>query len=279
MSDTIDLPAYFTRIGYDGPVEPTYPVLAALQGLHPRAIPFENLDVLLKRPVRIDLASIQAKLVAGSRGGYCFEQNGLFLAVLRQIGFDATGLSARVLWGRPEGAAAARTHMLTRIELPEGAFLCDVGFGGVVQTAPLRLEPNMEQDTGLGLYRLVPMGDELLLQFKLPAGWAPVYRLSLTPTQPIDYEMSNWFVSTHPGSPFTVNLMASWIVGDRRYGLTNNNLSIHHHEGPSEKRALSAAELAEMLHDTFGLARPADETEMAALYDALVARGAIDPRA
>jgi N-hydroxyarylamine O-acetyltransferase len=271
MSDTpdLDLDAYFARIRYRGPWEPTLEVLRELCALHPRAIPFENLDVLLKRPVRVDLASIQAKLVEGRRGGYCFEQNGLFAAVLRTLGFDVTPLAARVQWARPEGHVGARTHMLLRIELPEGAFLADVGFGGMTLTAPLRVEPEAEQDTGRGVFRLAPIGEELQLQARLPAGWAPMYQLSLTPQQPIDYEMYNWFVSTHPGSPFTTNLMAAWVAEDRRYGLANNQLSIHHQDGASERRLLTAAELEAMLHETFGLARPAGPAELAALYAGL----------
>ena len=269
MSSDLDLDAYFARIGYDGPREPTLAVLRDLHRLHPYAIPFENLDVLLKRPIGIDIGAVQDKLVTGGRGGYCFEQNGLFSAVLRALGFRLTCLGARVQWMAPPERVSPRTHMLMKVETLEGPYLADVGFGGLVQTAPLRFEAGLEQDTGQGVYRLVAVGDELQLQAKLPAGWAPMYQFTLAAHTPPDYEMANWYVSTHRASPFTSNLMAAWVTPDRRYGLSNNQLSIHHADGRSEKRQLSPAELDALLHETFGLARPDEPGELAALYERL----------
>src|SRR3569623_164652 len=107
---------------------------------HPAAIPFENLDPLMRRPVKIDRASVDAKLVQGGRGGYCFEQNSLFRAALEAIGFQVTGLSARVQWNAPPERINPRTHMLLRLALPEGDHIADVGFGGLTLTTPLRLE-------------------------------------------------------------------------------------------------------------------------------------------
>ena len=100
--DGPDLDAYFARIGYRGPREATLDVLKQLHALHPRAIAFENLDSFLGRPVRLDLASLEQKLVHARRGGYCFEQNTLFWKVLTALGFSVTGLAARVLWNQPE---------------------------------------------------------------------------------------------------------------------------------------------------------------------------------
>jgi N-hydroxyarylamine O-acetyltransferase len=271
MSESIDLPAYFARIGYGGPYDPTLAVLRALHALHPRAIPFENLDVLLKRPVRVDPASVQAKLVAGGRGGYCFEHNALFSAVLKALGFGVTDLAARVQWGRPDGPVGPRTHRLLRVETPDGPYQADVGFGGVTQTAPLRLIAGAEQAEGAGAFRLVAAGDdELQLQFKLPSGWSPMYQFAQTPQAPVDYELANWFVSTHPDSPFIANLMAAWVGEDRRYALLNNALSVYRHDGGVEKHVLGAAELEALMHETFGLARPGDDAAVAALYARLV---------
>src|SRR5262245_26732641 len=102
MSDVshspVDLDAYFARIGYQGAREATTPALRAIHLGHATRIPFENLDVLLGRPIRIDLESVQAKLVQRRRGGYCFEQNGLLASVLEQLGFGVTRLQARVTW-------------------------------------------------------------------------------------------------------------------------------------------------------------------------------------
>jgi N-hydroxyarylamine O-acetyltransferase len=271
MTDAVDLDAYFHRIGYDGPREPTLAVLRALHARHPRAIPFENLDVLLNRPVKVDLASVQAKLVGARRGGYCFEHNGLFSAVLKALGFSVVDLAARVQWGRPKGLVGPRTHRVLRVETEAGPFQTDVGFGGVTQLAPLRPVAGLEQDTGDGLFRFVAVRDALQLQYRLPSGWAPVYQLEPTPQVPVDYELANWFVSTHPDSPFVGHLMAAWVGEDRRYALFDNALSVYRRDGGIEKRVLDAAELEALMHDTFGLARPGPPEVLAALYRKLSA--------
>src|SRR5579862_105740 len=108
----IDLTAYFGRIGFSGPARPapTLDTLRALHLLHPQAIPFENLDVLIGRPVLLDLESIQRKLIANRRGGYCYEHNLLFRSVLEALGFRVRGFAGRVLWGREAPDMPARTH-------------------------------------------------------------------------------------------------------------------------------------------------------------------------
>ena len=106
MSNAIDLDLYFSRIGYEGPRTATLGVLRELHRLHPRAIPFENLDPLAGRTVSLELPAIVSKLLERRRGGYCFEQNKLFAHVLMQLGFRVTPLIARVLWGREANAVA-----------------------------------------------------------------------------------------------------------------------------------------------------------------------------
>ena len=126
----LDLDGYFRRIGHVGATEPTLSTLAALQAQHALQIPFENLDPLLGRSVRLDAASLQEKLVRQGRGGYCFEHNTLLRMVLEALGFAVTVYAARVLYRRALESVPPRTHMLLRAELPEGSFLVDVGFGG-----------------------------------------------------------------------------------------------------------------------------------------------------
>src|SRR5438552_5613549 len=122
------LDAYLARIGYTGPREPTPAVLEAVHLAHATHIPFENLDIQLGRPILLDLASLQAKLVHGRRGGYCFEQNTLFAAALEQLGFRVTRLAARVRIGATR--LSPRTHMTLKVDVDEGSWLADVGFGG-----------------------------------------------------------------------------------------------------------------------------------------------------
>jgi N-hydroxyarylamine O-acetyltransferase len=269
MSESIDLDAYLQRIGSPGAGPPTLATLRALHRLHPTAIPFENLDVLLGRGVRLDLASLQAKLVAGRRGGYCFEHNALFAAALRALGFEVVGLGARVVWMSGGGPLPPRTHMLLRVETEAGPRIADVGFGGFTLTAPLTFETGVEQDTGHGVFRLTEVEDDLQLEARLPDRWEPMYRFGPQAQAPADYELANWYVSTHPASRHTSALIAAWVDDTRRFGLRNGQLSIHHRGGPSEKLSLGAAEVETLLHETFGLARP--DADLQALYAKWVA--------
>ena len=256
---TIDLDAYFGRIGYDGPREATRDVLSALQLAHPGAIPFEGLDPLLGRPVALDPASLEKKLLRSARGGYCFEQNGVFWRVLTTLGFDVTPLSARVRWMLPEDAPLGPlTHMLLKVETDDGPVLSDVGFGGQSPTAPLRFEPGLEQATPHGLYRLTARDDGAFdLQMRLPDRWQTMYRFTLERRVMADYELGNWFTSTHPNSTFVNNLMVSRVAGERRLNLLNTDLTIYGPGGAVEERKIeSADELHRLLTQDFGLDVP-----------------------
>ena len=157
----LDLDSYLTRIAYSGARTPTLETLRALQGLHPLSIPFENLDTLAGRPVKLDVPSLERKLVASRRGGYCFEQNLLFKHALRALGFDATALAARVVWERPSGEVRARSHMVVLVALEGRSYICDVGFGGLTPTAPIELVPGAEQPTPHETFRVVREAGEL----------------------------------------------------------------------------------------------------------------------
>jgi N-hydroxyarylamine O-acetyltransferase len=261
----IDLEAYFARVGYGGPREATLAVLAALQQAQPAAIPFESLDPLLGRPVKLDPASLEAKLLRRRRGGYCFEQNGILWRVLTQLGFQVTPLSARVVWMAPEDAPPSPlSHMLLRVDLPEGAFLCDVGFGGQSPTAPLRLEPGLEQATPHSVYRLVDRGGALELQMRLQDRWSGLYRFTFEPRVLADYEVSNWFTSTHPASRFTTGLIASLAPEGRRVNLLDTRLTTYLTGGRIEERTLASADqLHAALTGEFGLEVSADEAAQA----------------
>ena len=134
-SEHLDLPAYLRRIEYAGERKASHVALEALHQAHVTHIPFENLDILLGRAIALDLDSLQAKLVAGRRGGYCFEQNLLFAAVLRAFGFTVTQLAARVRLG--SDILRARTHMTLQVEVDGGRWLADVGFGGAGPLLPV----------------------------------------------------------------------------------------------------------------------------------------------
>jgi len=251
-----DLEAYFRRVGYSGAALPSLDTLRRLQACHATAIAFENLDPLMRKPVSLSLPALVDKLVRQGRGGYCFEQNALLAAALRALGFSVSGLAALVQWKRSD--YGPRIHMVLRIDLPEGPHVADVGFGGLTLTAPLRVEPHVEQPTTLEPFRLMPQDGEHQVQVRLHGEWTPVYRLTLQPVTTDDYEVYNWFTSTHPEVVFTNRLMAARPGEDVRYALLDDQLSVHRLDGPTERRTLTSAdELASVLHGTFGLRLPA----------------------
>jgi N-hydroxyarylamine O-acetyltransferase len=260
---SFDLSAYLARIGYDGPRIPTLETLQAIQLLHPQAIPFENLNPLLGIPVRLDIESLQQKLVRSRRGGYCFEHNTVLSHALQTLGFRIRHLGGRVVWNRPDPAVTPpRSHMVLRVELPEGVYIADVGFG-MSATAPLRLEPEIEQATPHETFRLLRSGDWFTLQCRLKDEWTPFYRFDLTEQEPIDYVVANYYVSTWPTSHFVTSLVAARATPGGRHGLRNNRLSIHRLDGTGEQRTLSnSAEVSAALREFFGIAVP-DEAAFA----------------
>ncbi|HST62008.1 MAG TPA: arylamine N-acetyltransferase [Longimicrobium sp.] len=261
MTTTFDLDAYLRRIGYGGGRAPTLDTLRAIHQLHAQSIPFENLDPLLRRPMQLDAEWLQQKLVHDRRGGWCFEQNHVLRGALTALGFRTTGLAARVMWNVPEKVVTARGHMLLLVHLDEGSHLADVGFGGLTLTAPLRLVADVEQPTPHETFRLAAQGDGYVMQARIGEEWKPLYRFTLDEVHPPDYEVSSWYLSTHPRSHFLAGLMVARPAPEGRHALRNTTLTTHHRDGRTERRQLeSAAELRDVLHATFGIAAP-DELE------------------
>jgi N-hydroxyarylamine O-acetyltransferase len=263
----LDLVAYLKRIGVAGG-SPSLTLLRAVVARHAGTIPFENLDIVLGRPIRLDIASIQAKLVDANRGGYCFEQNTLLRAALEQSGFTVSSLMARVVRAAPAGAVTPRTHMLLRVDLPEGAYLADVGFGMLTPTAPLALAQTEPQSTEHEDYRLRPGGGETLLQARLGTEWEDIYRFSDMTSHPIDHEVANWFTSTKPGGLFTANVIAARPGANCRKTMFNAAVTIRDANNRMEGWAPeTTAALRDTLHDHFGI--ELDATELATVHAAM----------
>ena len=191
-TEPIDLQAYLERIGVRTSFAPNLQTLRAIITAHVATIPFENLDPFLGVSPALDIASVQRKLVRDGRGGYCFEQNRLLSDALRAIGFQVTDLAARVLWGQPDDASTARTHMLLRVEVDGRPWLADVGFGGNTPTGPLEFVPDVEQATPHEPFRLIRR-NESDWRVQLFAGdtWHTLYRFDLQPQFPADYRVGN----------------------------------------------------------------------------------------
>ena len=203
MND-LNLDAYFERIGWNGGTQPSHATLAGLLDAHTRCIPFENLDVLLGRPIRLDPKSLQDKLVRERRGGYCFEHGCLFEAVLRRLGFDVVSHTARVILITPRDEAP-RAHMFLVVTLPEGRFVADPGFGALAPRFPVPLDEDSPRDAAThwmardGRYRILKArsGD------KLVDAWIT----TLDADNAVDFAVGNHYTATHPASPFVNRLM------------------------------------------------------------------------
>jgi N-hydroxyarylamine O-acetyltransferase len=255
---TFDLSAYFARIGYTGPRAPSRAVLDEILRRHVCTIPFENLDVLLGRPIRTEAAVLEQKLVHGKRGGYCFEQNHLLLFALRALGFVAEPMIARVRWQVPAGTATGLTHMLVRVTLDERDWLADAGMGSLSLTAPLQMIDGLEQDTPHDRRRLVRRDGFFTQQVFFGGTWQDVSIFSPQTAAAIDLEMGNWYSHTHSQAHFRNNLMAGRARADGRCTLLNREFTIRYLDGRAEKRALgSPDELLDVLAEYFGLHFPA----------------------
>lgn len=264
MPDDFDLDAYFARIGYGGPARADLETLSALHERHVAAIPFETLNPLAGLRVRLDLASLQAKMVAGRRGGYCFEQNHLFRAALQAIGFSVTGLGGRVVWmSAPDAPLGPMGHMLLNVEIGGKPWLADVGFGAHLLDAPLRLEEGVEQTTPAATYRLQREASRLALTARQGDAWRRAYVFDLTEQLPVDYEVANWYMSTYPGMIFSNMLIIERLTADARFNLVNTRLTERRRDGTERERIVASAdELAGVLDAVFDIEPPVPAAEV-----------------
>jgi N-hydroxyarylamine O-acetyltransferase len=258
MQDAIDLQAYLRRIGWHGAARADMSTLQAIVAAHLTTIPFENLNPLLGLPVSLELSALERKLVHEGRGGYCFEQNLLLQAALQAIGFEVSGLIARVLWTRAEDAVTPQTHMLLRVEMAGESWLVDVGFGGQTLVGVLRLQADVEQATRLEPFRLVQMDGDWRMQSLVRGSWLSLYRFDLRPVPLIDYVVANHYVSTHPDSNFVKHLNVARTTSQGRLSLRDREFTLRRIGHEPQRRTLdSVAEIRRVLENEFLIRLPA----------------------
>ncbi len=187
------------------------PELGEMHRAHVHTIPFENLDPHQGRPVSLDVADLEHKLVGGGRGGYCFEQNLLFKTACEELGAEVDLHLARVRWRAPQGAIRPRAHLVLRVKADGASWLADVGFGAGTPLEPMPFGPGGPYIQSGWTFRIVEDEGELVLQRLDDGSWGDMYAFSSEPSPLVDIEVSNWFVSTHPQSPFVDGI----IVGRR----------------------------------------------------------------
>jgi N-hydroxyarylamine O-acetyltransferase len=269
MTSTVNLSRYFERIAYRGPTTPSLANLNALIFAHVSTIPFENLDILLGRPIELDPAAIEHKLITRRRGGYCFEQNTFLMYVLRALGYRVTPIAARVRVGRARDEIPARTHCFLRVELAEGSWLVDVGVGGLSPCAAVCLTLDIAQETPHERRRITSEGEWRGLELRAPDArlfheaffddaWHDVYDFTLEAMPEIDRELGNWYTSAHPSSHFRSRLVAARATMDGRVTLLNRRFIRRQKGSIVEQRELASPdELLGLLEREFGLAFPA----------------------
>lgn len=249
------LDSYLKRIGLSEAGPPGLDTLRRLHVAHLESIPFENLDIQLGRSIVLDLDRLHDKLIARRRGGYCFEQNTLFLAVLRELGFAAIAMEARVRIGTR--AIRPRTHMVLGIEIDEGHWLADVGFGGDGPLEPVPMHAGAAIASSGLAYRVVEEDDERVLQMRRGSEWTDQYAFLPRPAHPVDFELGNWFTSTHPESRFVRTLTAQRTTRDVRYILRYPTYSEVRDSGVLT-RDINRGELLPLLREVFRIELPDD---------------------
>lgn len=255
-SARVDLDAYLDRVDYTGKVQASTQTLCALHLAHATHVPFENLDVLSKRPIRLDVGSLQAKLVAARRGGYCFEQNLLFAAVLRAFGFAVAPLAARVRLRTTR--ILPRTHMLLLVENDGERWIADVGFGGEGLLYPVPLVRDKPATQFLWTYRVSRGSGEWTLQSLRRGVWVDLYAFTEEPQQLADFEMANYYASTHPDSRFVQTLTVQLPTPRERVILRGREMTFDRGDVVETRTLEDDTELSEVLQNVFGLPVPAD---------------------
>jgi N-hydroxyarylamine O-acetyltransferase len=244
--------AYLSRLAYAGPTTPDAHTLAALHLAHLRAIPFENLDIHQQRPIRLDPESLYDKIVRQRRGGFCYELNGLFAWLLRELGFTVTLLSARVYNGAGDlGPEFDHLTLLVQLEEP---WLADVGFGDSF-LEPLRLQAGEEQAQANGRYRLTPLDDDNWLLAREQSGqdWAPQYRFSTQPRQLAVFAEMCRYHQTSPDSHFTRQRLCTRATAEGRITLTDVRLIITSNGHRQETAVVDTATFTTLLTRHFAI--------------------------
>jgi N-hydroxyarylamine O-acetyltransferase len=249
----MNIAAYFDRINYHGLIAPTAETLRELQVAHLLTVPFENLSVHAKQPIVLDDNALFEKIVKKRRGGFCYEANGLFAALLRSLGFDVAMLSARV--ANAEGEFGPDfDHMALMVSIDE-RWLVDVGFGDSFHE-PLLIDKSVEQWQGGRAYRIDPDGRSLILMRRDDmddAEWKAQYRFTLQPYEYSDYEEMCRYHQTSPQSHFTRGRICSRATPDGRVTLSEMRLIVTRN-GEREERVLTdEVEYAAILRERFGV--------------------------
>jgi N-hydroxyarylamine O-acetyltransferase len=249
----LDIEAYLERIHWRGEVSPTFDTLAGLLEAHMTHIPFENLDVVLGRPVSLELSALEQKLVRARRGGYCFEHATLFAAALEDVGFQPVRHSARVIRIEPR-TVSPRLHMFLTVPIGRETFVIDPGLGLLAPRLPIPLVDSAQASPAR--HRMVRDGDYWLLRAQLESASVDAWASTLEPDNPSDFKVANHYTATHPDSPFVNRIMMRALVQDGFVTVMNRDVTVWQHNTPHPRQLADRADLRALLVEHFGFDLP-----------------------
>jgi N-hydroxyarylamine O-acetyltransferase len=251
----MDIPIYLKRIRYSGPLNPDVQTLSGLQRAHLECVPFENLDIALNRPIRLEKEALWDKIILRGRGGFCYELNGLFALLLQAIGFDVTYLNARV-YNHDGELGIDFDHLALLVQSPgqPQRWVADVGFGDSFNS-PLFLEGPELQEQGLRAYRVerLPIG-YAVWQRNYDGSWERQYFFDLRPhIFPEEYLSACNYHQTSPQSSFTRESIISRATPDGRVSLENGRLILTRNGNRTERAVTSREQYNTLLLQYFGV--------------------------
>jgi N-hydroxyarylamine O-acetyltransferase len=258
MTQPFDLDAYFARINYTGRRSPTYDTLLGVLHAHTASIPFESFDVLLGRPIRLDTEGLQAKIIAARRGGYCFEHASLMHAAIDAMGFAPVRHASRVLLFEPRHESA-RQHMFLTVAIDGTRYVLDPGFGPFACPFPIPID-GAPVPASAPTHRLVREGNDFFLYVTRGGeeilGWVS----TLEEEYPVDFEMMNHYIATHPASFFTHNILASAATIEGRVNVMNQGVHIIRNGVVETSELADRSALRRLVSQHFGFDLPELET-------------------
>ncbi|MFC0331258.1 arylamine N-acetyltransferase [Paenibacillus sepulcri] len=251
-----EVTAYLKRIGYEGNLDGSAAALAELQERHLHAVPYENLDILKRIPLSLEIPALLDKIVVRRRGGYCFELNALFGWLLRELGYPVTDLFAR-FWRDETDAPPKRRHHVLKVEAEGISYLCDVGVGGIVPRRPIQMQELLEQPQGEESYRLEQDAyyGWVLCEWKR-GGWSWLYSFTDEPQLPKDFIMATYWCENAPDSIFTRNAMVAMRTREGRNTIAGQEFRIFTADGVHAFTPASEDDYNEALLTYFGIAAP-----------------------
>ena len=246
-----DTAAYLNRINYSGPFDPSAENLRRLQLAHLLSVPFENLSIHSGEPIILNDEALFNKIVVRRRGGFCYELNGLFAALLRALGFNVQMLSASV--ANAQGEWGPEFDHMTLVVTLQQRWLVDVGFGDSF-IEPLALDERSEKVQRTRAYRIEDAGDRLILfQSDQNDNWKPQYRFNLQPHVYGDYAEMCLFHQTSPQSHFPQRRICSLLTTNGRITLSQGRLITTRGNAKEERELNDGTEVARVLHEKFDI--------------------------